>query len=79
MSPKAQGKKRAAGGEEKSEVSSAPIELIAPSEVFYEKGEFKVEYAKSSRSACKKCFQKIMEGSMRIVNDVIRHRPHVCL
>eukprot|EP00929_Paragymnodinium_shiwhaense_P059006 TRINITY_DN2953_c0_g1_i1.p1 TRINITY_DN2953_c0_g1~~TRINITY_DN2953_c0_g1_i1.p1 ORF type:complete len:1014 (-),score=354.22 TRINITY_DN2953_c0_g1_i1:466-3507(-) len=64
------GKKRSADGEEKNaageEEQQVEVKVSGPTTVFYDDSTFVCEYAKSNRSGCKKCAQKIMEGSLRI-------------
>lgn len=44
--------------------------VTGPTDVFFEDGEFSAEYAKSSKSSCQKCKEKIPEGEMRIGKKV---------
>mmetsp|Transcript_14797 Transcript_14797/g.33658 ORF Transcript_14797/g.33658 Transcript_14797/m.33658 type:complete len:967 (+) Transcript_14797:52-2952(+) len=50
--------------------STSPCELEAATDVHYEDGEFKSEYAKSSRSKCRRCNEAIMEGQLRLGKQV---------
>jgi hypothetical protein len=71
---KAQGVKRDSAGAQKATSASASadapvaavVELVAPAQVYYEDGDFKVDYAKTNRSSCKKCFQGIAKDALRI-------------
>jgi len=50
--------------------SSSACELEAAAQVHFEDGEFKAEYAKSSKSKCRRCNENIMEGQMRLGKQV---------
>mmetsp|Transcript_50437 Transcript_50437/g.119939 ORF Transcript_50437/g.119939 Transcript_50437/m.119939 type:complete len:986 (+) Transcript_50437:78-3035(+) len=65
---KARGKapaKASSSSQAASSSSQAPA-LQAASQNHFEDGEFKAEYAKSSRSRCRRCNDLIMEGQMRL-------------
>jgi len=63
----AKGKKRDAEGQQKAEEPAGPpAKLTAPSQVFFEAGEFKVDYAKSDKSECNTCKNKIQKGTVRL-------------
>merc|ERR1740129_2741804 len=65
--PKANSKSQAAGS--KRAVDDGP-KFKAPKKFYFEDGDFRAEYAKSSKAGCKKCKEKIAEGALRIGKQV---------
>lgn len=73
--PKAsQGQKRDADGQpkhqESDDVNVPAANISGPATVFYDDGKFNAEYAKSSKSTCNKCKEKILQGEMRLGKSV---------
>eukprot|EP00656_Telonema_subtile_P047408 TRINITY_DN5441_c0_g1_i4.p1 TRINITY_DN5441_c0_g1~~TRINITY_DN5441_c0_g1_i4.p1 ORF type:complete len:975 (+),score=317.26 TRINITY_DN5441_c0_g1_i4:183-3107(+) len=50
--------------------ANPPPQLAQAAQVFFEDGSFKAEYAKSSRSTCKRCNELIMKDTLRLAKMV---------